>query len=98
MPDTVYAEIIKYGIVYKQVNTYGHTYCTSYGWSRCHPMAQKSEAHDSLYLMFKYVGVLPKMIVDKSKEQSLGAFTRNFREDECHLVNRKLYSTWSQIA
>ena len=94
----VYAETLKSGIVTKQGNKYGQTYCTSYGKSRCHPMTQKIEAHDTLSLMFNCDGTLPKMIVDKSKEQSLGEFTRKCREAECHLYNSKTYSPWSHMA
>ena len=55
-------------------------------------MAQKSEAHDTQYLMFKRDGVPPNMIVDKSREKSLGDFARKCREAECNLVNSEPYS------
>ena len=37
-------------------------------------MKKKSEAHETLSLMFKHDVVPPRMIVEKSKEQSLGEF------------------------
>ena len=72
MPNPIYADTIKSGILSKQGNKYEQAYCNSYGWSHCHPMAQKSDAHYTLSLMFKRDGVPPKVIVDKSKKQSLG--------------------------
>ena len=67
MPDHVYAYTLKSGVMYKRRNNYGQAYWTLYVLSRCHPMAQKSKARDILSLVFKCDGVLPKMIVEKSK-------------------------------
>ena len=97
MPDPICSYTLNYGIVLNRGNNYGQSYCTSYGWSRCHPMVHKREVCYTLSLMLKFDGVPPKMIVDKSKEQSLGAFTRKCREFECHIVNKKLYSPWSHM-
>ena len=98
MPDPVYYDTIKSVIVSKLGNKYGQAYCTSYGWSHFHPMAQKSEAHVTMSLMFKRNGVLPKITVDKSKEQPLRVFERRCIEAEYHLVNSKQYSPWTQMA
>ena len=87
MPGDVYADTLKYGIVYKRGNKYGWAYCTSYIWSRYHPMAQESEDHDTLYLMFKCDDVSPRVIVENSKDQPLGAFTLKCRKAEFHLIN-----------
>ena len=64
MPDPIYAETLKSGIVSKCGNKYGQAYCTSYGWIHWHPMAKKSDALVMLSLMFKFDGVPPKIIVD----------------------------------
>ena len=61
-------------------------------------MRQKSEAHDTLYLMFKRDSVLSKIIVDKSKEKYLGSFTNNSREAECNFVNSKPCLPWSHMS
>ena len=75
---------------------YGQAYCTSFGWSRCHPMKKKSEAHETLSLMFKRDGFPPRMIVDNSKGKSLGKFRQKCREVDCHLVKNEPYSPWQQ--
>ena len=61
-------------------------------------MKMKSDAQDTLSLTFKRDGVPPRMIVDDSKEQTLGTFRRKCREADCHLVNTKPYSPWQQAA
>ena len=43
-------------------------------------MKKNSEAHETLSLMFKRDGVPPRMVLDNSKEQSLGEFRGNCRE------------------
>ena len=40
-------------------------------------MQKKSEAHDTLSIIFNRDGVPTKMVVDNSKEQSLGDLSRN---------------------
>ena len=60
-------------------------------------MVQKSEVHNKLPLIFERDGVRPKIIVYKSKEQSLGAFVHKCREAEYHLVNIKPCLPWSQM-
>ena len=63
MPDPVFSDTRKAGNTYKSGNVYGKAYCTSYGWSRCYLMQNKSEAHDTLSMIFKCDGVTPKMVV-----------------------------------
>jgi hypothetical protein len=61
-------------------------------------MKLKSEAHETLLLVFNHDGVLPRMIMDKSKEQSLGKFLKKCKEADCHLVNTEPYSPWQQAS
>ncbi len=42
-------------------------------------MKLKSDAHDSLLLLFQRDGVPPKMIMDGSKEQTLGRFKKKYK-------------------
>jgi hypothetical protein len=42
-------------------------------------MTKKSETHETLSLMFHRDGVPPTMILDDSKEQTLGHFRRKLR-------------------
>ena len=49
-------------------------------------MKLKSEAHESLSIIFKRDSVPPKSFVDISKDQSLGKFSTKCHDADCHLV------------
>ena len=51
-----------------------------------------------LLLMFKCDGVLPKMILDGSKEQVKGVFKLKLKEENCHMHVTEPYSPWQQAA
>ena len=61
-------------------------------------MKQKSDAHETLSLLFQRGGVPPQICVDNSKEQSLGIFHKKCREADCHLTNTEPYSPWMNAA
>ena len=56
------------GTVSRRMNQYAQVYSTDFGWSRAHPMKNKGDAHENLFLLFKRDGVPPNMVVDVSKE------------------------------
>ena len=91
MPHPVFSDTLQAGKKSAHVNIYGKAFCTIFGWYRCHPMKKESEAHNTFYMMFKRDGVPTHMIVDKSKEKSLGEFRRKCREADCHLINSEPY-------
>ena len=47
LPRPVFSDTLKSGVLSKRGNQYDEAYRTQYGWSRCHPMRLKSEAHES---------------------------------------------------
>ena len=94
MPHPVFSDTLQAGTKSACGNIYGQDFCTRFGWSRCHTMEKESEAQETLYMVFKRYGVLPRMIVENSKEQSLGEFRRKCREADCHLINSEPYSPW----
>ncbi len=49
-------------------------FSSDFGWSGAYPMQTKGEAHEALSLMFQREGVTPLMVIDSSKEQTLGKF------------------------
>ena len=71
MPNPGFSDTLQDGTKSARGNIYGYAFCTIFGWSRCHPMKNKSEAHKTMSTMFKHSSVPPCMIVDNSKEQSL---------------------------
>jgi hypothetical protein len=48
-------------------------------------MKRKGDAHEALSLLFHCNGVPPVMVMDGSKEQTLGDFRQKLKEADCHL-------------
>ena len=65
------------------------------GWCRAFPCVSKSQAHEGLSLLFKRDGVPTDMVMDGSKEQTLGEFRKKCRESGCHIKQVEPYSPWS---
>ena len=61
-------------------------------------MKLKSDAHDSLSLLFQRDGVPPKMIMDGSKEQTLGRFKKKCQDADCRIKQTEPYSPWQNAA
>jgi hypothetical protein len=76
MPHPCFTDTLVAGTPSTQGNKYAQAYCTSFDWTCAHPMKRKGEAHETLSLLFHYDGVPPVMILDGSKEQTLGDFRR----------------------
>ena len=91
LPHPVFADTMAAGVVYTRQNKYAQAYCTQYGCSRVHPMRLKKHDHETLSIIFKWDGVPPKIVVDNSKEYTLGNFARKCREADFHLVTTELY-------
>ena len=61
-------------------------------------MAKKGDAHQALSLLFQQDGVPPKIIVDGSKQQTLGVLKRNVTESGYHLRQTEPESPWQVAA
>ena len=67
--DTLEAEIVSHrGNKYAQVYAHRNTWCKAY------PMAKKSDAHETLSLLFAQEGVPSTLVVDGAREQVMGEF------------------------
>jgi hypothetical protein len=98
MPHPCFTDTLIAGTPSKQGNKYAQAYCTSFGWTRAHPMKRKGDAHETLSLLFHRDGVPPVMIMDGSKEQTLGDFCRKLRQADCHQGQTKPYFPWMNAA
>ncbi len=61
-------------------------------------MKTKGEAHKTLSLMFQREGVPLSMVMDGSKEQTLGKFSRKLVDAHCQLEQTEPYSPWQNAA
>ena len=66
-------------------NRYAQVFATAFGWCRFYPMKKKRDAHHGLSLMAARDGVPLHLIMDGSKEQTLGEFRKKARQFDCHL-------------
>ena len=98
LPHDLYTDTLIAGTVSKRGNKNAQVYGTSFGWCRAHPMERKSQAHETVSLLFKRDGVPPAMIMDNSKEQLSTEFRRKLREADCHHRTIEPYSPWSNAA
>ena len=55
-------------------------------------MKKKGDANKTLSLFFKRDCVPPKMVVDGSKEQTLGCFSKKFQEADFRIKQMETYS------
>ena len=61
-------------------------------------MKKKSEAANTVNLLFHRNGVPTKMIMDGSKEQTKGRFCKKFLEASVHCKQTEPYSSWQNAA
>ena len=61
-------------------------------------MKTKGQAHEVLSLLFAQEGIPNKMIMDGSKEQTMGEFRRKTRQAGCHVKQTEPYSPWQNTA
>ena len=55
-------------------------------------MKRKGDSHENLSLFFKIDGVPYKMVMDGSKEQTLGYFIKKYQEADFHIKHTEPYS------
>ena len=57
-------------------------------------MKKKVDGHKTLSLLFKRDGMLPKMVMDVSKDQTLVLFRNKYQEEDFHIKQTEPYSPW----
>ncbi len=75
-------------------NKCAQTFSSNFGWSCAYPMKTKGELHETLTLMFQCEGVPPLMVMDSSKEQTLGKFHQKLQDAGCEKWTTEPYSPW----
>ncbi len=73
-------------------------FASDFGWVQVYPMKSKGEAHKALSLMFHREGIPPSMVMDGSKEQTLGKFCQKLVDSHFQLKQTELYSPWQNAA
>lgn len=79
-------------------NKYAQIFATRYNWVRAYPMKKKSDAHEGLSLLAMNDGVPRLIVMDGSKEQTMGEFRRKVREMGSKVRQTARYSPWQNAA
>ena len=92
--DTLEAKVISWF----RRNRYAQVFATRFGWARVYPMQKKSDAHEGLSLLAQREGVPPTIVMDGSKEQTLGLFRKKARQMGTHIKQTEPHSPWQNAA
>jgi hypothetical protein len=99
IPHEVYTDTMKANTVsWFRQNRYAQVFCTRFGWTRVYPIRSKAEAHEGLTMMFQRDGVPLSIIMDGSKEQTMGEFRKKARAAGCRIKQTEPYSPWQNAA
>lgn len=94
----LYTDTMFAGTKSKRGNSAAQVFGTDFKWSRAHAIVNKGEAHEALSTVFTRDGVPNALIMDNSKEQTLGQFRKKAREAGCGIRTTEPYSAWSNRA
>ena len=94
----MFTDTAESAVLSKRGNKYIQIYSMPFGWTRAFPIAKKSCAPKTLSILFKRDGVPSTMVMDGSKEQTLGQFRKKCRDAACHVRQTEILSPWSNSA
>ena len=78
-------------------NKYAQIFATSFGWTRTYPIMTKGDAHNAFSAMAHEVGVPTLLIMDGSKEQTLGEFKRKCSQANVTIHQTEPESPWQNL-
>ena len=91
----VFLDIMFVSAVSRKGNRYTQVYATDFGWASALPMASRSEAHETLLLLFARDVFSPACVCDNAKEMVQGKFHQKLKDAACYLKQLGSYSPWS---
>ena len=91
----IFSDTIFDSTVSRKGDRCAQVYATNFGWARAFPMASRSEAHETLSLLFVWNGVPPTCICDNARELVQGNFHQKLKEAACPLKQLEPYTPWS---
>ena len=74
LPVDLFTDTLEAGVVSHMGNKYAQLYAHRSTWCKAYPMARKSNAHETLSLLFAREGVPSTLIMDGAREQVMGEF------------------------
>ena len=88
----MYTDTLKALVLLRQQERYAQVFSASIWWVWAFPMKKKSDASNALDLLFHREGEPPKMIMDGSKEQTMGQFKKKCQLANVHIRQTEPYS------
>ena len=79
LPHQAFLDTMFVSTVSRRTNNCVQVKTTHFGWARVHPLTSKSDAHDTLLLLFARVSVLPACRCNHTNEMNQGKFYWNSR-------------------
>ena len=79
-------------------NKFAQIFATNFDLLGSFPMKLKSEAHETLLLLFQLDGLMPAIICGNAKEIILGELNIKLKESSCPLRQTEPYTPWSNAA
>ena len=98
LPVDLFTDTLDAGIVSHRANKYAQVYAHRNTWCKAYAMATKSDAHETLSLLFAQEGVPSTLVMDGAREQVMGEFRHNSRQADCHLKQTEPYPPWQNAA
>ena len=79
-------------------NRCAQVYATDFGWARAFLIASRSEAHETLLLLFARDGVMSACMCNNLKEMVQGKSFQKLKNTACRLKQLEPYPPWSNAA
>ena len=94
-PQDIFTYMMQSDIRSLSGNLYAQIYCTNKGWFRAYPSFSKSQYHETISLLFTYIGVSTTIIMDKKLEKSQGQTKNNAHQASCYIYVCVCSGLWS---
>jgi len=94
----MYTNTMKASVPSRSKDLYAQVFVTGFRWARAFPMKKKSDAVHALDLLLHRDGAPEKMIMDGSKEQTLGKFRKTCQDASIHVRQTEPHSPWQNAA
>ena len=94
----MYTDTLKASVPSRSKDLYAQVFVTDFKWARAFPMKNKSDAVQALDLLLHREGAPEKMIMDGSKEQTLGKFRKTCQDASIHVKQTEPHSPWQNAA
>jgi hypothetical protein len=91
-------DTLKAGTLSRRQNKYAQAYVIPPYWTKAYAMRNKSDARHTLRRVFHDVSVPETLVIDGSKEQTIGEFRKKCHDAGAHVHQTEPYSPWQDRA